>query len=92
MRLLLTHRMPFAAVHQLEPLAKGAIAVATSALTKMKANCADAPYGFEKGPGGKFSCGHPLSQPICTNISRQSTSMNLHNFPSDLSKHALQAQ
>jgi hypothetical protein len=45
-------RMAFAAVQQLEPLAKGVISVAAAALTKMKANCADAPYVFEKGPGG----------------------------------------
>lgn len=38
-------------MQQLEPLAKGTIAVATTAVTKMKANCADAPYIFEKGPG-----------------------------------------
>jgi hypothetical protein len=45
-------RMAFAAVQQLEPLANGVISVAAAALTKMKANCADAPYVFEKGPGG----------------------------------------
>jgi hypothetical protein len=43
-------------VQQLEPLAKGTISVATAALTKMKANCADAPYVFEKGPGGTSVC------------------------------------
>lgn len=45
-------RMAFAAVQQLEPLARGVISVAAAALTKMKANCADAPYVFEKGSGG----------------------------------------
>lgn len=45
-------RMAFAAVQQLEPLANGVISVAAAALTKMKANCADAPYIFEKGAGG----------------------------------------
>ena len=39
-------------MQQLEPLAKGVISVAAAAITKMKANCADAPYVFEKGPGG----------------------------------------
>lgn len=48
-------RIPFAAVQQLEPLAKGTIAVATMAVTKMKANCADAPYVFEKGPVSLWS-------------------------------------
>lgn len=38
-------------MQQLEPLAKGSIAVATSAVTKMKANCADTPYVFERSSG-----------------------------------------
>ena len=38
-------------MQQLESVGKSAVAVATCAVTKMKANCTDAPYVFEKGAG-----------------------------------------
>lgn len=44
-------RIAFSAVQQLESVGKNAIALATNALTQMKANCADAPYVFLKGTG-----------------------------------------
>ena len=44
-------RTPFSAVQQLESVGKSAIALATTAVTKMKANCTDAPYISEKGSG-----------------------------------------
>ncbi len=55
-------RTPFSAVQQLESVGKSAIALATTAVTKMKANCTDAPYVFEKGPGALVESG---SNPCC---------------------------
>lgn len=47
----MSRRIPFVAVQQLEAVSKSAFAVATTALSKMKANGVDAPYVFEKGSG-----------------------------------------
>jgi len=42
-------RLPFKAAQNLEPLGSRAFCLVSSQLVKMKANMADAPYGFERG-------------------------------------------
>ena len=43
------HRLPFKSAQNLEPTSKRGFLLMTTALVKMKANMADAPYLFEKG-------------------------------------------
>lgn len=43
------HRLPLKSTQNLEPTSERGFRLVTSALVKMKANMADAPYLFEKG-------------------------------------------